>query len=172
MAPWPHWAKQNRRSNITANPQPFLTHLWFSEYLALESISTMNSLESHGFLKWKVRSCCLMSDTVVKASTSIAGLAAEPKITFKFLFRHQSSTFLELLVLVMSENFLCKAALYRLSLWAFRKTHFLFWGTKVCLEIALTLLFLGGVGYHCSKRCRDSATLIAKMLSVAFLKYS
>lgn len=42
----------------------------------------------------------------------------------------------------------------------------------MCLEIALTLLFLGGVGYHCSKRCRDSATLIAKMLSVAFLKYS
>lgn len=47
-----------------------------------------------------------MSNTAVKASASIAGLAAEPKITFKFLFRDESSTFLELLVLVMSENFL------------------------------------------------------------------
>lgn len=57
-----------------------------------------------------------MSNTAVKASSSIPGLTAEPKITFKFLFRDQSSTFIEPLVLVTLENFLCKAAWHRLSL--------------------------------------------------------
>ena len=43
-----------------------------------------------------------MSNIAVKASTSILGLTAEPQITFKFLFRDQSLTFIELLVLAMS----------------------------------------------------------------------
>lgn len=51
-------------------------------------------------------------------------------------------------------------------------SYFLFWGTKVCLEIALTLLVLGGVGYHCSKGAGTVPFLWQRELSVAFLKYS